>query len=325
MMHILLCKRPDTDRKMKVFVNGDEQNYWVQSFTGTGSWTEWKEFSLVLPLKAGQNTIKFQSAVAGQGGPNLDYITLTKTDEPYAEYYDPSQEQQPVVNDMPTLFIAGDSTVQSYRASYAPQQGWGYYLGDYFNDEVTVSNQSMSGRSSKKFYNEGRWQTILDSMKSGDYVMIQFAKNDADYTNEDRYAPICGNVNSPTEGSYEWYMTEFIKTAQAKGATPILVTTVIGMKAYSGGKFVNSYTTYCDACKQLASKYSVPCIDLNTIMVNHYNSIGYDAAKLYHLMGVVEGSTDGTHFCETGANVVAGLVAKAVKDQKIAGLAEYVK
>ena len=325
MMHIRFANGSDTDRKMKVFVNGDEQNYWVQSFTGTGSWTEWKEFSLVLPLKAGRNTIKFQSAVAGQGGPNLDYITLTKTDEPYAEYYDPSQEQQPVVNDMPTLFIAGDSTVQSYRESYAPQQGWGYYLGDYFNDEVTVSNQSMSGRSSKKFYNEGRWQTILDSMKSGDYVMIQFAINDADYTNEDRYAPICGNVNSPTEGSYEWYMTEFIKTAQAKGATPILVTTVIGMKAYSGGKFVNSYTTYCDACKQLASKYSVPCIDLNTIMVNHYNSIGYDAAKLYHLMGVVEGSTDGTHFCETGANVVAGLVAKAVKDQKIAGLAEYVK
>ena len=60
-------------------------------------------------------------------------------------------------------------------------------------------------------------------------------------------------------------------------------------------------------------------------MVNHYNSVGYNTAIKYHLMGVVEGSTDGTHFCETGANVVAGLVAKAVKDQKISGLSEYVK
>ena len=120
-------------------------------------------------------------------------------------------------------------------------------------------------------------------------------------------------------------MTEFIKDSLAKGATPILVTTTIGMKAYSNGKFVNSYSNYCDACKQLASKYSIPCIDLNTLMVNKYNSVGYDTALKYHLMGVVEGSTDGTHFSEEGANVVAGLVANDVKAQKIAGLYTYVK
>ena len=128
-----------------------------------------------------------------------------------------------------------------------------------------------------------------------------------------------------SKGTYEWYMTEFIKTAKAKGATPILVTTVIGMKAYSGGKFVNSYTTYCDACKKLSAKYDVPCIDLNSIMVKHYNSVGYDTAKSYHLMGAVSGSNDGTHFCEKGANIVAGLVAKDVKAQGLAGLAENLK
>ncbi|MBE6855423.1 MAG: GDSL family lipase, partial [Ruminococcus sp.] len=125
----------------------------------------------------------------------------------------------------------------------------------------------------------------------------------------------------------EWYMTQFINDTLAKGATPILVTTVIGMKAYnsSTGQFTNSYTDYCNACKNLSSKYSIPCIDLNTIMVNHYNSVGYNTALSYHLMGAVEGSTDGTHFCETGANVVAGLVANAVKNQKISGLYGYAK
>ena len=77
-------------------------------------------------------------------------------------------------------------------------------------------------------------------MKEGDYVMIQFAINDAGKSNADRYAPVCGNVDNPTEGSYEWYMTQFINDAKAKGATPILVTTVIGMGAYSNGKFNNS-------------------------------------------------------------------------------------
>ena len=42
-------------------------------------------------------------------------------------------------------------------------------------------------------------------------------------------------------------------------------------------------------------------------------------------MGAVSGSTDGTHFCEKGANIVAGLVAKDVKAQGLAGLAENLK
>ena len=66
----------------------------------------------------------------------------------------------------------------------------------------------------------------------------------------------------------------------------------------------------------------------NLYKENHYHAtldLIPVIAQLVILMGVVEGSTDGTHFCETGANIVAGLVAKAVKDQKISGLAEYVK
>lgn len=327
MTHIRFANGSAIDRQMKVYVNGNTEAFWLQSFPGTGAWTTWTEIGLVLPLNAGENTIKFLSAIADAGAPNLDYIELSLTDEPYGETYDPDSYQQMLDENKPTLFILGDSTVQSYRASYAPQQGWGYYMADYFTEDINVDNRSMAGRSSKKAYDEGRWQGIVDSMKEGDYVMIQFAINDSGSSNEDRYAPTCGDVDNPTEGSYEWYMTQFINDTLAKGGTPILVTTVIGMKAYnsSTGQFANTYSNYCDACKNLASKYSIPCIDLNTIMVNHYNSVGYDTANSYHLCGAVEGSTDGTHFCETGANVVAGLVANAVKSQKINGLYGYVK
>ena len=189
---------------------------------------------------------------------------------------------------------------------------------------LTVQNNAIAGRSSKKFYDEGRWQTIADSLKEGDYVMIQFAINDAGSTNADRYAPTCGNVDYPSSGSYEWYMTQFIQSAKNKGATPILVTTTLGMKAYSNNRFSNSYTNYNQACYDLARKYSIPCIDLNSLMAELYNKIGYDTAKSYHLMGAVSGSTDGTHFCEKGADIVAGLVAEDIRKQGLS-LSAYLK
>ena len=301
-----------TNRQMKVQVN-DNKDYWMQDFLSTSAWTTWQERAIVLPLVAGMNIIRLTSVTA-DGAPNIDYLRTEWTDEPIAEVFTPElkPEPQPDVTKQ-TIYIAGDSTVQSYRESYAPQQGWGYYLANYFNDNISVSNHAIAGRSSKSFYDNGRLQTILDSMQKNDYLLIQFAINDSAAGNEERYAPVCGNVNNPTEGSYEWYIEKYIEGALEKGGTPILVTTVIGLKAYSNGKFTNSYTNYCDACKSMASKYKIPCIDLNTLMVNHYNSIGYDAAYKYHLIGAVEGSTDMTHFTETGANAVAGLVANAIK------------
>lgn len=297
------------DRKMKIEVNGASE-YWVQSFLPTGDWTTWVETGIVLPLVAGMNTIKMTSLMS-EGAPNLDYLRIELTDEPIAETYDPSSENiTPTGNS--TIYIAGDSTVQSYRESYKPQQGWGYYLQNYLND-VTVSNQAIAGRSSKSFVDNGRLDTILNTIKEGDYLMVQFAINDADYTKTERYAPVCGKVQNPDNGSFEYYIAKYIEGAKSKGATPILVTTVIGLKAYSNGKFVGSYTDYCQAMKNMASYYNIPCIDLNSLMVNHYNSIGYDAAYKYHLCGAVEGSTDKTHFTETGANAVAGLVANALK------------
>ena len=295
------------DRQMKIEVNGGS-DYWVQSFLSTGAWTTWVETGIVLPLVAGMNKIKLTS-LTSEGGPNLDYLKLQLTDEPVAQIYDPSS-QQTVTSDNTTIYIAGDSTVQSYNASYAPQQGWGYYLQSYLNG-VTVSNQSIAGRSSKSFYDNGRLDTILGTIKSGDYLMVQFAINDADYTKSERYAPVCGKVQNPDNGSFEFYMEKYIEGAKAKGATPILVTTVLGLKAYSNGRFVNSYDNYCKAMKDMASYYNIPCIDLNSLMVNHYNSIGYDAAYKYHMCST--GTSDMTHFTETGANVVAGIVANALK------------
>ncbi len=299
-----------TNRQMKVEVNG-ATDYWVQDFLTTENWTTWLGRGIVLPLNAGENVIRVTS-ITEEGGPNFDTLTVVLTDEPIAEIYIPEEDTSSSDNTSgtTTIYIAGDSTVQTYRESYAPQQGWGAYLQDYLSDTYTVSNQAIAGRSSKSFYDNGRLDTILDEIQPDDYLLVQFAINDSDYTNEERYAPVCGNIPG-TEGSYEYYMAKYIEGALEKGATPVLVTTTIGLKAYNSttGKFENTYTEYCDACKNLASYYSIPCIDLNFLMVDHYNAIGYDTAYTYHLISTDLSETDMTHFTETGAYAVAGLVA----------------
>lgn len=306
------------NRAMKIEVNG-AADYWVQDFLPTESWTAWNTRGIVLPLSKGKNTIRMTSQ-SEQGGPNIDSLYIEKTDEPIAEIYVPEEKPDTPEKSEVTVYIAGDSTVQTYRASYAPQQGWGAYLQDYLPEGYTVSNHAIAGRSSKSFYDNGRLDTILNEMKSGDYLLVQFGINDSAYNNAERYAPVCGAVPG-TEGSFEYYIEKYIEGALEKGGKPVLVTTVLGLKAYnsSTGQFEGSYTNYCNAMKQLAAHYNIPCIDLNSLMVDHYNSIGYDTAYTYHLISTELSDTDMTHFTETGAAAVAKLVADEMHRQNIIG------
>ncbi|TMV46275.1 hypothetical protein FE783_26665 [Paenibacillus mesophilus] len=50
-----------------------------------------------------------------------------------------------------TVFLAGDSTMQSYTSNRAPLAGWGKMLDVHFTEKGTIRNHAMSGRSSKSF------------------------------------------------------------------------------------------------------------------------------------------------------------------------------
>lgn len=133
------------NRKMKIEVNG-QKDFWVQDFLTTGGWTNWEERGIVLPLKKGNNTI-LMTSFTESGGPNLDYMNIEWTDEPIAQIYEETQPVTPPVQSevSRTIYIAGDSTVQTYKASYAPQQGWGAFLGENMPQGVTVSNHAIAG------------------------------------------------------------------------------------------------------------------------------------------------------------------------------------
>ena len=300
------------DRDMMISVNGG-QDRWKQNFLTTGDWTTWEERGIVLPLNAGINTITLQSNTA-EGGPNFDYLSLSFTDEPVPETYDPTQTQtvvqQPVSN-QPTLFVASDSTAQSYSASKAPQQGWGYYLKDYFSGNVTVANHAIAGRSSKSFYDNGRLATILGQIKPGDYLLVDFGINDGDSSKSERYAPVKGNVDNPVTGSFEYYMTFYIKGALDKGATPILMSPSLSIRNQTQ-PFKVGYRNIDSACQALAKKYNIPYFDLGAAMVNDFNQRDYNTVRKFY-MGGVSGGTDFTHFTEVGAKATAQIVCNGIK------------
>ena len=69
-----------------------------------------------------------------------------------------------------TVFVIGDSTTSLYDASLYPRTGWAQLLQTFFNkDSVAVNDQAASGRSSKSFYDEGRWTTVNNLLKKGDW------------------------------------------------------------------------------------------------------------------------------------------------------------
>ena len=90
--------------------------------------------------------------------------------------------------------MIGDSTLADKPVIPAnPERGWGQMLAMYFGENVRISNHARNGRSSKSFLDEGRWKTVLEQMKPGDYVVIQFGHNDQKKTDPRRFTTPFGD------------------------------------------------------------------------------------------------------------------------------------
>jgi large repetitive protein len=215
-----------------------------------------------------------------------------------------------------TVYMAGDSTMQSYSAMQAPQEGWGQQFGRYFANGVVVKNHSIGGRSSKSFMVDGRLDTILRQIKPGDFFFVSFGHNDASVGIPDRYA-------SPAD--YKTYLARYVNGARQRGATPVLLTPV-GRRDFNTitQEFNVSFPEYVKACKEVAEELNVPLIDLSQLSIAYYNRIGLSATEKVFLFAnpgeypkYPNGVNDNTHFSSYGAKVIAGLVAKAAKDMDL--------
>ncbi|MCU1517794.1 MAG: lipolytic protein family [Pseudarthrobacter sp.] len=223
----------------------------------------------------------------------------------------------------PGVYLAGDSTVQTYDPGYVPQAGWGQMIDRFFDDKVAFWNHAIGGRSSKNFISQGRLDEILRVINPGDYLMVQFGHNDATFGVDDRYA-------SPAD--YKEYLRTYVDGARQRGATPVLVTPV-GRRDYdeATGKFRVSFPEYVAKMQELAAEENVALVDLSALSRAYYDAIGPEDTKSVFLhvdAGVYAnrptGTVDNTHFQEYGAIQIARLIAGSIK-QLSDPLATHVK
>lgn len=201
---------------------------------------------------------------------------------------------------MPLMIVlVGDSTMCEYPSD-RPDRGWGQFIEERFvPGAVKVINLAATGRSTKTFIEEGRWQTALDARP--DIVLIQFGHNDS-------HAP--ANPESTDFASdYQEYLRRYISEARAIGAVPILVTPMVRRSFSDDGQLIEApppnrpLKCYAEAMKSVASETRTPLIDLQSTSRRLIEKLGpQGASELANTNG------DVTHFNEKGARAMADLV-----------------
>ncbi|MEV2196696.1 rhamnogalacturonan acetylesterase [Streptomyces phaeochromogenes] len=211
-----------------------------------------------------------------------------------------------------TVYIASDSTAQTYNSRYYPQAGWGQKLASFLSSNIAVANHAIGGRSSRSFIEQGRLAAIHQVIRAGDYLFTQFGHNDATVSNPERYT-------SPADYK-EYLRNDYIRATRARGATPVVVTPV-SRRSYnaSTGKFNVSFPAYVDAAKAVAREEGAPLVDLAAASRVYLDGVGIEGSKGIFLWlaagqypNFPNGVQDNTHFQERGAVEMARLVARAV-------------
>ena len=219
------------------------------------------------------------------------------------------------------VYLAGDSTIAEKTAEKRPETGWGEYLQIAFDEtEVKVENHAQNGRSTKSFIEEGRWQKIVDSLKKGDYVFIQFGHNDQKSEDPKRY--------SAPNTDYKNNLIKFVNDVRAKKANPVLLTPVMRRRFNKKGEFYDTHGEYPDAVRKVASELKVPLIDMHRRSETVINNLGEEKSKKLFLIlrerehpYYPKGIEDNTHFSAFGAEQISRQAIAGIRETKI-GLAK---
>lgn len=232
------------------------------------------------------------------------------------------------------IFMIGDSTMANKDVSGGKlERGWGMMLKNFFTDNVIVNNHALNGRSSKSFIAEGHWQKVVEQIRPGDYVFIQFGHND-------EKADTLRHTDPGT--SFDDNLRRFVNETRRKGGIPVLFNSVVrrtfadsktavedddrrdNSSNYlaEGDTLVDTHGAYLLSPRNVAVELDVPFVDANKITHDLEEGLGPDGSKKLHMWyrpGEVEylpdGRQDNTHYNVYGAYIVAGLLAEAVADE----------
>lgn len=235
-----------------------------------------------------------------------------------------------------TIYLVGDSTMADYSNNYDegkdymktryPVTGWGQVFQQFLvtdslpkvnkiikTKSAFVDDRARGGRSTRTFFQEGRWRAVYENLKKDDIVMMQFGHNDAAEDRTERYVTIEG---------YKEFLRLFIDQTRSKGAVPIILTPVARNYPWVDGKLQNIHGLYDQAVKDIAKEMNVMLIDLNKKSMDFFTKKGeIYAAETYFMnfpaglyQAYPEGQKDNTHFQTKGGVAVAQLVFEGMKE-----------
>ncbi|MGK5696075.1 rhamnogalacturonan acetylesterase [Streptomyces sp. URMC 128] len=208
-----------------------------------------------------------------------------------------------------TLYIAGDSTAAQKYANAAPETGWGMALPFFLRKELVVANRAVNGRSSKSFVDEGRLEAILSAIRPGDFLLIQFGHNDEKAEDPTRY--------TEPWTTYQDHLRMYVEGARARGARPVLATSVERRKFDAAGKALPTHGEYPAAMRALAAEERVAVLDVQALSLALWQELGVEETKKYFNWTATE--QDNTHFNPPGAIAVARLVARELLRTRVLG------
>ncbi|HYV39968.1 MAG TPA: GDSL-type esterase/lipase family protein, partial [Gemmataceae bacterium] len=155
---------------------------------------------------------------------------------------------------LPTLWLIGDSTVRNGQdTGNNGQWGWGNPIAHYFDKtKINVQNKALGGTSSRTFDTPKLWGNVLTAMKPGDFVIMQFGHNDGGKPDDPSRAraTLPGNGDNTVEidnpltkkkevvHSFGWYLRKYVTEAQAKGASEVIICSLIPRNRWTGGKII---------------------------------------------------------------------------------------
>ncbi len=237
-----------------------------------------------------------------------------------------------------TIFVIGDSTAANKDISGGKQErGWAMALQSYFDDNIRVDNHALNGRSSLSFFREGRWQKVLEKIRPGDYVIIQFGHNDEK----------AGEKRHTDPGStFDYMLARYVRETREHGGTPVLMSCVVrrnfaqkpakndddealrnttfkdAPKVVEGDSLVDTHGLYRIAPRDVAERMNVHFVDANKITHELEQSMGVEGSKKLHMWFLPgqepsepKGKQDNTHYSIYGAHRVARLLADALCEE----------
>lgn len=201
---------------------------------------------------------------------------------------------------VPTVYIAGDSTVTDQPAEYPynPSStfcGWGQMFPQFLKTGIAVSNHAQSGSTTADFI-EANWTAFKDKIKEGDYLIVEFGHNDQKVAELDAY------------GGYADNLRYFINYARERGVTPILCSPINRIIFQEDGTLLNLLGEYRNAVKSVAEEMKVPFIDLWTRTTNYFETAG--PVKSWDFFWGNGTDRDYTHTNDIGGNLIARFVAQ---------------